>query len=301
VCVIVLNWNQRDDTLACLASLQRSDRPAMEIVVVDNGSADDSVAAIRTRFPQVTLIEAGDNTGYVGGNNLGLERARRSRAAYALLLNNDAEVAPDTLGLLLDAAAAGACTGIVGPTIYYHDRPNVIWSAGGAIDWRRGATRMVGINETDHGQFGDGPRVVDFVSGCALLIKLSVADTIGPLDARFFAYYEDVEWCVRARRAGFAVLHVPRAHAWHRVSPAAREASATVHYYMTRNRLLFLQATRAPWRAWTYTMLLDYLRTLVSWSIRPRWRGKRAQRRAMVRAVRDYFGGRLGRAPVEER
>jgi len=296
--VVVLNWNRRDDTLACLGSLARLDYPAFEVVVVDNGSADGSAQAIRERFPDVLLIENGENLGYAGGNNVGLRYALKRGLDYVLLLNNDTEVAPDLLRLLVGAAEADPAVGVAGPTIYYYDRPEVIWSAGGAIDWRRGRTWMVGLDEEDVGQFGEAPREVAFVTGCALLVGRRVLEQVGLLDERFFAYYEEVEWCVRARRAGFGIVHVPRARVWHKISPGAQADSPLVHYYMTRNRLLFLKLTGAGAGAWMNTLLAEYLRTLLSWSLRPRWRGKTPQRRAMVRAIADAWRGRWGRGMV---
>jgi hypothetical protein len=298
VSIIVLNWNGRDDTLACIASLRQINYTAYEILVVDNGSTDDSVAAIRTSHPQVTLIETGHNLGYVGGNNVGLEYAKVTHADYALLLNNDTEVAPDFLSLLVDVAETDSKIGVVGPTIYYHAEPERIWSAGGAIDWARGSTWMVGLNEIDLGQFGGVPRPVDFVTGCALLIKMPVVAQMGLLDPRFFAYYEETEWCVRVARAGFKILHVPQAKLWHKISLVARGTSLTVYYYMTRNRLIFLSAARAGLRAWLNTLILEYLRTLISWSVRPKWRGQQGHRKIMIRAVSDYFAGRFGQASL---
>jgi len=296
VAIIVLNWNGRDDTLACLASLQHVDYPDYGVVVVDNGSTDNSVAAVRAAYPGVALVELGGNVGYVGGNNAGLEQAQAVGADYALLLNNDTEVAPDFLTRLVIAAEADPQIGMAGPTLYYFAQPNVIWSAGGAIDWSRGSTRMVGLDEVDEGQFGKELRPVDFVTGCALLVKMPVVARVGRLDPRFFAYYEEAEWCVRVSRAGYKIVHVPSAKIWHKISPAARAASPATHYYMTRNRLLFLKATGAGWRAWAHTLVLEYLRTLTSWSLRPQWRGRRTQRDVMLRAIRDYFAGRVGRA-----
>jgi GT2 family glycosyltransferase len=296
--IIVLNWNGLADTLACLASLARLDYPAHEVVVVDNGSTDDSVAAVRATYPRVTLIETGENLGYVGGNNVGLEYARAMEADYALLLNNDTEVAPDFLRLLVEAAEADLAAGIVGPTIYYFDRPDVIWSAGGAIDWGRGRTFMIGLDEVDQGQFGHTVRPVDFVTGCALLIKMSVVEQVGMLDTRFFAYYEEAEWGVRVARAGFKISHVPQAKIWHKISPDARETSPQVHYYMTRNRLLLLKLSKTGVVPWLNTLLFDYGRTLVSWTLRPKWRSKSLQRHAMLQAILDYGRGRFGKVEV---
>jgi len=294
VTIIVLNWNGLDDTLACVASLQCLDYPDYEVVVVDNGSIDGSVKAIRERFPDVTLIENGENLGFTGGNNVGLRHALERHAHYALLLNNDTEVAPDFLRHMVEVAEADPSVGIVGPTIYYHEQPHVIWSAGGTVDRRRGQTTMVGLNEQASGQPGTAPREVDFVTGCALLVRKSVLEQVGLLNDKFFAYYEEVEWCERARRAAYRILSVPGAKVWHKISAQARSDSPLVHYLMTRNRLLWIrEAGLGPGVLWR-VLVLDHLRTLFSWTIRPKWRHKRPQRRAMFKAIGDFFCNRLG-------
>lgn len=297
VAVIVINWNGKQDTLACLASLKKVSYPSFEVVVIDNGSSDDSVAAIRAAFPQVTLIEAGENLGFVGGNNVGLEFARGSGADYALLLNNDTEVDEQFLSCLVNAVEASPEIGIAGPSIYYYSAPDIFWSAGGEIDWSRGETRMTGDNQPDHGQYGTEARDVDFVTGCALLIRMKAVAEAGMLDPRFFAYYEETEWCVRVSRLGYRIVHVPRAKVYHKISQAAREASPMVHYYMTRNRLLFLRLSRAGAKAWLFTAA-GFARTLMSWTVRPKWRGKQAQRAAMLQAIRDYRDDRFGKVEL---
>jgi GT2 family glycosyltransferase len=103
---------------------------------------------------------------------------------------------------------------------------------------------------------------------------------------------------VRVARAGFRIVHVPLAHIWHKISPAAQADSPLVHYYMTRNRLLFLKATGAGLRAWLHTLIAEYLRTLISWSVRPRWRCKQAQRRAMLQAIVDAWQGHWGKQHI---
>jgi GT2 family glycosyltransferase len=297
VTIIVLSWNRCAQLLDCLASLGRLDYAARRVLVVDNGSRDGAPEAVRRHHPEAALIANPHNLGFTGGNNLGLAEACRADSAYAWLLNDDADVAPDALRLLVEAAEAEPRAAIVGPMVCFADRRDVIWSAGGAIDWRRGSTRMLALGERDSGQFGDAPRAVDFVTGCGLLVKLSAVAQFGALDDRFFAYYEETEWCVRAARADRLVLHVPRARIWHALTPTGRAASPLVHYYMTRNRLLFLETTGAGWRAWVHTLLLDYARTLVNWSLRPSRRPQAAQRDVMLRAIADYLAGRRGPAP----
>lgn len=296
VCAVVVNWNRQRETVDCVASLQRSTYPSLRVIVVDNASSDGSVAVLREAFPSIDLIAAPRNLGFVDGCHLGIERARQLGAVYLLLLNNDAEIAADAVALLVTVLQADARGGAAGPTIFYHDRPDVIWSAGGMINWSTGNTHMVALDAVDEGQLGTAPRAVDFVSGCALLAPLAVFDRIGGFDPRFFAYYEETEWCVRATRAGFAILHVPSAKAWHKTAPSTQPASLLTHYYMTRNRLLFLAATHASLRAWCHTLGLDYLRTLLSWTLRPKWRARHAHRMVMLRAIGDFFRGRFGRA-----
>lgn len=298
--IILLNWNGWEDTRACLESLERLEYPAARTIVVDNASSDGSPDKLQERFPGLDLIRLNENTGYVGGNNIGVQYAKKMGARYVLLLNNDTEVAPDFLSRVVETAESAESIGMVGPMIYYHKNPEVIWSAGGEVDRRSGDACMLGLNEIDRGQYGQSPRAVDWVTGCAILVKMSVIDKIGMLDSRFFAYYEDAEWCARARRAGYAVLHDPRARVWHKISRQLREASPQVKYYMVRNRLLYLKLTRNGALPWLSTLVVDDLRTLVSWSLKPKWRKKASQRRALLQAIRDFIQNRFGKVDVAD-
>jgi GT2 family glycosyltransferase len=293
VSIIVLNYNSREDTLDCLRSLEHLTYPNVNVIVVDNDSSDGSAEAVRAEYPHTTLIETGANLGFTGGNNIGVQMALKQGADYIMLLNNDTIVAPDMLDLLIEAMEADPAIGVSGPTIYYYDAPDTIWSAGGSIDWPRGTTSMIGLNEEDRGQFGDAPRPVDFVTGCALLARRDVWERVGLLDDRFFMYYEETEWCVRASRAGYRIVHVPTAMMWHKISIEARAASPRTYYYMTRNRLLFLHRSRAGLGTWLYTWG-EYGRTFASWTLRPKWADRRHLRGVMLRAIRDYSSGRFG-------
>lgn len=293
VSIIVLNYNGREDTLACLRSLEHLTYPNVNVIVVDNASSDGSEDAIRSTFPRMTFIQTGSNLGFTGGNNVGLRYALEQGADYVMLLNNDTIVAPDFVNLLVKVGESDPSIGVIGPMIYYFDNPEQIWSAGGEIDWRRGLTNNIGVNELDQSQFGLNPRQVDFVTGCALLAKRAVWEKVGLLDDQFFMYYEETEWCVRANRAGFKIYMAPMAMVWHKISIEARAASPRTYYYMTRNRLLFLRNTRAGYQTWGYT-LFEYLRTFMSWTLRPKWQDRRHLRAVMLRAFRDYSLGRFG-------
>jgi GT2 family glycosyltransferase len=298
VSIIVLHYNGREDTLACLRSLEHLTYPNVEVVLVDNGSTDGLVEAARSQFPDVTLIETGANLGFTGGNNIGIRHALDKGADYIMLLNNDTVMAPDCIDLMVRAMEAEPSLGVTGPMIYYYSAPETIWSAGGRIDWPRGITSMIGLNEEDKSQFGQAPRYVDFVTGCAMLARRAVWQQVGLLDDKFFMYYEETEWCVRASRAGFKIALIPDAMLWHKISIEARASSPRTYYYMTRNRLLFLRASQAGFVTWANT-LTEYVRTFVSWSVRPKWQDRRHLRRIMLRAFRDFTFGRFGQLTAQ--
>jgi GT2 family glycosyltransferase len=290
--IIVLNYNSREDTLACLRSLEHLTYPNYRVLLVDNASSDGTEQAVRSRYPDVTVIQNGRNLGFAGGNNAAIQLSLKLGADYILLLNNDTIVAPDFLDVMIEVMEQNPKVGVAGPMIYYHSQPEKIWSAGGAIDWQHGLTHMVGLNEDDVAQFGLRPRPVDFVTGCALLARRAVWEQIGLLDESFFMYYEETEWCVRAARAGWSIQMVPAAMIWHKISVEERASSPRTFYYMTRNRLLFLQRTHASYsgrlRTWG-----DYMRTFLSWSL---WRRQHTPdlRRTLLRAVWDYTRGHFG-------
>ena len=296
VLIVVLCYNGVALTLDCLLSLSRLENKHehFDILVVDNASSDDTAAIVRAQFPEVVVIETGANLGFAAGNNVGLRYALEQGYDYVLLLNNDTEVASGFLDQLVQAAEADPTIGAIGPMIYYHERSDVIWSAGGVINWRKGNSAMRGIGEQDCGQYV-APTDVDFVSGCALLCKRAALERAGLLDERFFMYYEETEWCVRAARAGFRITHLPTAHIWHKIPLDARADQPYVAYYMTRNRLLFLRATGATALAWLHAIVFQDLRTWTSLSLRPKWRARRAHRDAMALAWRDFLRQRFGK------
>jgi GT2 family glycosyltransferase len=218
VAVVVLTWNGRDLTLDCLRSLAAVKTANLRVLVVDNGSTDDTVAAVRAQGdPRVTVLENGANLGFAAGNNAGIRRALDSGADFVLLLNNDTVVDPDFVDHLLAGARANPDVGIAGPKIYFFDPPDRIWFAGGEVSMWRGTARHIGIRETDRGQH-DRARDVDYVSGCALLARRAVFERVGLLDPGYRAYFEDADLCARATRAGFRVRYVPAAKVWHRIS-----------------------------------------------------------------------------------
>jgi hypothetical protein len=293
--VVILNTNRRRDTLECLASLAASDYANQVTLVLDNASTDGSAEAIRSQFPDVRVLELPENLGYAGNNNVGIHAALALDADWVFVLNEDTILAPDCLSRLVQAGERDPRIGIVGPMVYHHDEPDVIQSAGGRFS-RFWDSFHLAQNTVDDGRLVD-PRPVDWISGCAIMVRRSVIEQVGVIDTRYFYYWEETEWCLRASRAGWRVVHVPKARLWHKGVQRDYRPKPTVTYYATRNRLLTLAKHGAPltvrMAAW-----LGITRTLASWTIRPKWRGMAEHRWAMWRGATDFLAGRWG-GPVQ--
>lgn len=291
VIIIILNTNRRDDTLACLASLAQTTYRNHKIIVLDNRSSDGSVEAIHSSFPTVQVIELQQNLGYAGNNNVGIQAALTQGADWIFVLNEDTILAPDCLSQLIQLGTSDSRIGIVGPMVYHHDEPNIIQSAGGRLgsDWQ---AWHLGQNELDKGQFSVAHEV-DWISGCAILVRRTVIEQVGMLDERFFYYWEETDWCARAKKSGWRIVHVPQARLWHKGVQRDYQPSSSVTYYAVRNRFLMLAKHRAPLRAWIVAWG-QTVRTLASWSIKPQWRAKRAHRAAMWQGTLDFLRQRWG-------
>ena len=216
--VVVLTWNGKSLTLDCLKSLAALEFDNYEVFVVDNASSDGTAEAIRDKFgDDVNIIVNGDNLGFSRGNNVGIEAALATGADSVLLLNNDTIVDSRVLDKMTQVLYSAPEIGIVGPKILYSSPPNQIWFAGGEVFLARGTARHIGIREIDHGQY-ETIRDVDYITGCALMAKREVFETIGLLDASYQAYYEDTDFCMRARRRGYRILYIPAGIVWHKIS-----------------------------------------------------------------------------------
>ena len=241
VSIILLNWNGMKDTLECLESVYQIDYPNFDVVVADNGSRDEQAAAIKRHYPQITLIENGANLGFADGNNVAIRQALTAGADYLFLLNNDTVVDPHVLSALVAGAQAYPDAGIYGAKIYYHAHPQTLWYAGAQWDARTNGFAHIGMGQMDDGVTWQHIREVDYITGCALFFSRNVANTVGLLDGQFFVYFEETDWCYRARNLGFKCLYVPDAKVWHKVSASTGGATSTTYnYYMSRNLLLFI-------------------------------------------------------------
>lgn len=299
VIIVILNWNNAPDTLACLASVAQLAYDNYRVVVVDNGSQDDSVAQVRAAYPDVTLLTLPENLGYAAGNNAGIRWAMDEAADYVFVLNNDTLLASDMLANLVKVIEAHPDVGMVGPKMYCIDPKDAIFAAGSVIDWWQGYTYHRGMFLHDtYWQDIPSAAPIDFITGCGVLVRRDLIAQAGALDPSYYLNFEDIEWCVRARRHGFAVWYAPEAVMWHKVSATLGLASPANTYYMTRNALLFF-GRNAP-LAWRWVPLLRIvwrtLRTTLTWTVRKRYHTETYYRRrqANLFALRDFFQGKFG-------
>lgn len=296
VTIVVLNWNGREDSLACLRSLERLQYPHHRVLFVDNGSVDGSEDAVAEEFPGVGRLQTGANLGFAGGNNAGIAWALERDADFVLLLNNDTEVEADFLGPMVAAAQADPRVGIVGAAIAYHHAPDRLWAfGGGRFDVATGWVRHV-QREVDPATLGTRGTVHYYITGCAMLLRRSVIEEIGVLDTSYFHFCEDVDLCLRAEAAGWRVTVAPEARLRHKVSATTRVSSPAFLYYNLRSRLTLARRhgpAGSPSRLAVAKLWLRLWRPAVQSGLaRSGWR-------ALARAHADYRRGETGPVPPE--
>jgi hypothetical protein len=248
VSIIIVNWNGLEDTSECLESLKKISYPNYEVIVVDNNSTGDDVRVLREKFADyIHVIENDKNYGFAGGANIGMSHAMAdSQSDYILLLNNDTVVDTDFLTFLVEAAESQKSAGLVGGKTYFLNDPNqiqIVWGKTNLWHWqlflpvpRYSSYRKI----ADKGQY-DYLKDVEWVSGCAILIKKKVIDKIGLLEESYFGGLEDFDYCFSARKAGFIVLYTHRANVWHKNAQSFNKVKGYRAFLDARNRFIFMK------------------------------------------------------------
>lgn len=232
VAVVVLNWNGWQDTLACLASLQRQDYPNFNVVVVDNGSTDESVEQIKLAMPSLALLQSGANLGFGGGCNVGIRHALAHGADYVWLINSDSTADPHALSELVRMADQNPALGSVGSVLYEADSVDRIqlWG-GGRVNLWSGQSRH---------QRSCGP--LDFISGASVLLRRAALEEVGLFDeSAFFMYWEDTDLAFRLRKAGWPLAVAQNSRVWHKQSASLGKGSPLLDEYFTRSGVRFLR------------------------------------------------------------
>jgi len=281
----------------CLTSLSKltTETANHQILIVDNGAYLNGDMRFNAQSPaSIRIIKPHGNVGYAKGNNFGIKEALKNRADYILLLNDDTVVAPDFLDALLETAETIPDVGIVGPKIYYFDEPQKVWFAGARFDYETCMLTTPGSGLLDDGLRSE-PLESDYITGCALLIKRQVVERIGLLYERYFLYWEDVDWGLRAKKAGFKNVVVPRSRIWHKVSASSGGMDSPSRiYHKTRSHLLFARL-HAPE---TLKVLHLHLFRDIAWLLIKSSDSRRFLKiRAYISAIRDYHFGRADKGP----
>ena len=290
VFIIVLQYNNSQDTLRCLESVKELDYPNYRIVVVDNASGEAELNNIRDCTKSqydIRLIENKENLGYAGGNNIGIKHALENGADYVFVLNNDTTVEPDALKKLIAAAEADSKIGIVGPTLTEDSPPGKTYF--GEISWlKTELTHSYSYPRTPLGKR-------QYIIGAGMLIKRELLEKIEGFDEIYFLYFEDADFSIRAQIAGYKLKVVPEAVISHKVSTSTKHlGSPLILRYHMRNALIF-NSLNAPWTIKPFLIFWAgyiVLKNLVKMFIMP---SKIASADAIIEGVLDFYKNRFGK------
>jgi hypothetical protein len=255
---VLVNWNGGAQNLAAVESLLAEGLRPEQIVFVDNGSSDGIRQELASRYPSLPQLLNASNLGYGEGNNQGIRLALQRGAEAVLLVNNDVTLEPGCLDYLLGHLERDGRLGIVGPRVLEAQRPTRVWAAGGRLDWRQNLSTLRGHGAPD-GPEWQREEPVDYVIGCSLLARREVFEKAGLLDAAYFAYHEDLDFCVRARAAGFEVRHLGQKAAYHDAHHSTGGGyNPRRKYMMGVNTIWFLRAHGSA-RHWLRFVCFDLL------------------------------------------
>lgn len=295
--IILVNYNGKKFNNSCIQSIMKSTvKEDIVVVVVDNASSDDSLADLKKNWGdhlQVQFILLNDNYGFSKANNIGIQWAIDHGIEKFVLLNNDTEIEPDTIERMLQCQEEHK--GIVVPKILYADRPGIIWYAGGRLSRIIRKPTSIGLNQKDIGQY-DMTQKCNFANGCCMLLTKEIIEQVGFLDERFFLYYEDTEYSMRAEKKQFEIWYCGKAVVYHKVNGSTKgnENPLSV-YYITRNWLL----CNSIYLEKKINLFFAYF-TLnrLAWSIIWIFRGTPQMIRMVWKGIRDFRRCCWGRADI---
>jgi GT2 family glycosyltransferase len=246
VAAVTVNWNRAELTGQCLDSLVKSRPPPEWIIVVDNGSHEDPAPAVRAADPAAVILRHTSNLGYAAAANTGMARALALGADAVFLINNDAIAPPDCLSELAAALQRDTRLAGTGAKILTQEQPPRIQTAYGILTYDGWLARQRGWMDPNTDHFNE-PADVDYICGCAMLLRREALEHVGLFDPEFFAYHEDLDWCARARQAGYRVAYIPSAVVYHRMHASTGGGYLSpITYLAQRNSILFVRK-HASW------------------------------------------------------
>ncbi len=268
---------------------------------MDNGSTDNSVETIRDAFPNIMLVENGENLGYAGGNNVGIRKSLLLAADVICILNNDVVVDNGFLQLLIDVLFETESIGIATPLVINGMNGDLVWAMGAQVDWDTGMVSRVGAGDRVLNQQERRAFEVDAASGAAMLIRREVIEQVGLFDESFFLYYEEIDYSLRAKAAGFRIVAVPRSVVWHKVSASLGIRSPIIDYYMLRNHIrlasLYWKGRRRG--AIISRIVARNLGVILAYTFKSHKGARLPNRNARILALRDAAIGRWEKREIE--
>ena len=284
VAAVVVNYNGKEITLQAVESLRKMTYPNFDLVVLDNASTDGSPETLAQVYPDLKQVKVEVNRGSSSGYAHGFRWAFENGYDYVLLLNNDIEVEPDMLTELVKVAESAPDVGCVGPKCYFHGDRKRLWSAGGILRFRESITRERGYGEIDRGQY-DRDAEVDYVNGCAILIRRAAAEAAGMWDDIFYICVDDADFCTRVKRHGFRCLYAQRAVLYHMVAYTTGGYSPGRNFQFGRSGAIYVRRYARTWQ-WLSYFAFTAAAFPVAW-LRERRKGNQAAVVAKVKGIRE--------------
>ena len=229
VYLIVLNWNGYEDTKECLLSLAEVNYTKYKILVVDNGSGDNSPDRIAKEFPNVEMVRCKENRGIAAGYNRGIEQALERGADHVVVMNNDLVFDPEFLRHMVATVYKWPQCGVVMPKIYYYEEPDIIWSTGGRPRWMASNILIRGRQQKD-GPKWEKAEPIDFAPSCCLLLTREVCETVA-FDEYYFFYYDDWDFCMQVRAKDWQIIYAADAKLWHKVSRSTQNSPSSLRWW----------------------------------------------------------------------
>jgi GT2 family glycosyltransferase len=296
VSVIMLNWNGYQVTRECLHSLFAIDHASFNVILVDNGSADNSVAQLTVEFADkpVDFLALDRNYGFTGGNNKGIHFAKEKYDPdYYLLLNNDTIVKPDFLTSMLEMFVVHDDCYAVVPKIYYMEPPDVLWFAGGRVSNLTGISTAFGINQKDTGEY-DKQISTNYMNGCCALICAAAIKSIGVLDDDFFANSEDVDYGLRIIKAGYTIQYSPKSVIYHKVNYSFNKNKGKwLAFYLTSRNKVLMQKKHKSKLSFPIFFLVFSFRWILYLTVKLALTGEYKAMRAIYWGVGDGLANKL--------
>lgn len=304
VAIIIVNWNNYNDTIECLENLKLQTYKNFKIYLVDNGSTNDSLQYLKNYVDKnsneinVELINSNINYGFAGGNNIAIKKALYEKYEFMWLLNNDTVADPMALQKLVQIMLNDFKVGISGSKIYYLNNTKKIWFAGGEINTWTGKPIHIGYQEIDDKDLYSENKEVGYITGCSMLIRTDVIEQIGGLPDYYFLYYEETEFNLMAKKHGWKIIFVPASKIFHKVSSTTGGENSTspmVNYYFLRNQFWLIYKTQPFFKyyvCYAFVLLKGLKRAILTLSHnnKNKWKNIKAIFRALFDAywLRSY-------------